>query len=175
MSDKSFYTLPFVWSRRVWAVTFGFFVIWVGVSGVLAFEVYKSSCDVEAIVSLVAFVLLMLVTMIVCEGYAPQRLEIGREHITIVRRFGSVTIERYTIRRIEPLHDGALRLAVRKFGVGGLFGFFGKFYSRKIGAFDLYATRSENLFLLHLSDDRKVVISCAEPQIIKELYEDKLK
>ncbi|MBO5772164.1 MAG: hypothetical protein J6R09_05960 [Alistipes sp.] len=175
MSDKSFYTLPFVWNRKVWIVTFGFFAVWVGVSGVLAYEMYKSGYAVGSIVSLVVFVLVMLVTMVVCEGYAPQRLEVGESKIVVVRRFGDVTIARNTIRSITRLQDGALSSAVRTFGVGGLFGFFGRFYARKLGAFDLYATRSENLYLLCLLDGRKIVVSCAEPQVLEEIYSVELK
>lgn len=105
--------------------------------------------------------------MLACEGLAPQRLEVGESQIVVLRRYKSIVINREEIKSVEQLPANAMSGAIRTCGVGGLFGFFGKFYSRSIGSFSLYATGSENLFLIRKWDGKNIVIACAEPDKMK--------
>ena len=171
MSDKEFYTVPFVWSRTVWVVTFGVFALWIGGVIWMLYQIFADESMVEPIIGLIVLNAIMLPIVILCEGYAPQRLEIGRSKLVVLRRYNSVTIPRHMIKRVLRLPDNAMRTAVRTFGVGGLFGYFGAFYARKIGSFQLYATRLDNLFLIELCDNRRVVVSCAEPERMSLLLE----
>ena len=168
MKNKSFYTIPFVWSRSVWVITFAFFIIWVGLSGYMLYEIFTQAENTEPLIGLILFNLIMLPTMLACEGLAPQRLEIGESQIVVLRRYKSVVINRDEIKSVEQLPANAMRGAIRTGGVGGLFGYYGKFYTRSIGSFSLYATGSENLFLIRKWNGTNIVISCAEPdKIIK--------
>ena len=174
MSSKSFYTVPFVWDRTLWVTTFLFFILWVGVSGYMLYAIFaQPEAAKEYIFSLIVFNLIMLPTMLACEGLAPQRLEIGENQIVILRRYKSVVINRDEIRSVEPLPKSAMRGAIRTGGVGGLFGYYGNYYSRSIGSFKLYATSSTNLFLIRKWDGKSVVISCAEPDKMKGYLEVK--
>lgn len=107
--------------------------------------------------------------MLACEGLSPQRLEIGESQIVILRRYNSVVIRRDEIKSIEKLPENAMRGAIRTGGVGGLFGYFGKFYTRSIGSFSLYATGSNNLFLIRKWDGKNVVVACSEPDKMEYL------
>ena len=168
MRNKGFYTVPFVWSKSVWVITFSFFILWVGVSGYMLYMLFTQADNVGHLVGLILFNLIMLPTMLACEGLAPQRLEVGESQIVILRRYRSVTIRRDEVRSVEKLPKDAMRGAIRTFGVGGLFGFFGRYYTRSIGSFSLYATGTDNLFLIRKWDGTNIVISCAEPdKIIK--------
>ena len=133
MGGKSFYTVPFVWSRRLWVMTFGFFILWVGGSAWLLYCIFTQE-GAGALESLVALNIIMLPTMLICEGYAPQRLEIAEDHITILRRYKSVTIYANEVQSVERLPDNAMRWAIRTGGVGGLFGFYGNYRTPAIGA-----------------------------------------
>ncbi len=167
MKNKSFYTVPFVWSRGVWVITFSFFIIWVGLSGYMLYEIFTQAENTEPLIGLILFNLIMLPTMLACEGLAPQRLEIGGSQIVVLRRYRSVVINRDEIKSIEQLPANAMRGAIRTGGVGGLFGYYGKYYTRSIGSFSLYATGSENLFLIRKWNGTNIVISCAEPDKMK--------
>ena len=140
-----------------------FFALWVGVSGWMLYEIVVAEDATSSLVSLILFNVVMLPTMLLCEGYAPQRLEVGESQIVILRRYKSVTIHRNEIKSVERLPENALRGAIRTGGVGGLFGYYGNYYSRNIGKFTLYATTFDNLFLIRKWDGNSVVISCAEP------------
>lgn len=167
MNKKSFYTVPFVWSKKVWVITFFFFILWVGLSGYMLYEIFTQTENATHIISFVLFNAIMLPTMLACEGLAPQRLEIGESQIVVLRRYKSIVISRDEIKSVEQLPANALRGAIRTGGVGGLFGFFGKYYTRSIGSFSLYATGSENLFLIRTWNGKNIVIACAEPDKMK--------
>ena len=167
MENKSFYTIPFVWDRRLWVMTFAFFALWIGVSGWMFYELLVVNNSTETLVSLILFNVIMLPSMLLCEGFAPQRLEVGESQIVILRRYKSITIRRDEIKSVEQLPENALRGAIRTGGVGGLFGYYGNYYTRNIGKFSLYATSFDNLFLIRKLDGKSVVISCSEPDKMK--------
>ena len=166
MSAKKFYTVPFVWDKSVWVLTSLIFVVWVGFSGWKLWEIFTIDDAHNSLVSLIVFNVVMLPTILISEGLAPQRLEVGEKRLVILRRYKSVTIDAEDVASVEQLPDG-LRGAVRTFGVGGLFGYYGFFYKASIGSFKLYATSMNNLFLIRLVNGKKVVISCAEPEKMK--------
>ena len=102
--------------------------------------------------------------MLICEGLAPQRLEISKNKLVILRRYKSITIRADEVLSVDKLPKNAMRGAVRTFGVGGFFGYFGRYYQGLIGHFQLYATSFDNLFLIRLANGKKIVISCSEPE-----------
>lgn len=162
-SSKQFYTVPFVWNRTLWVMTFAAFALWIGVTGVFIYHIFTQENAMELLLSAIIFNLIMLPTILACEGYAPQRLEIGESQIVILRRYKSIVITRDEIKSVERLPANAMRGAIRTAGVGGLFGYYGSYYSRSIGSFKLYATSFDNLFLIRKWDGKSVVVSCAEP------------
>ena len=167
MGNKGFYTIPFVWSRSVWVITFATFAFWVVLSAFMLYIVCTEEAFVRPLISLVLLNAIMLPLILVGEGYAPQRLEVGESQIVILRRYRSITIPLAEVQSIERLPDNALRGALRMGGNGGLFGYYGSYYTRKLGSFTLYATSFTGLFLIRKLDGRKIVISCAEPDKIK--------
>ena len=171
MKSKSFYTVPFVWSKSVWVITFSFFILWVGISAFMLYEIFTQAENTESLIGLIVFNIIMLPTMLACEGLAPQRLEIGESQIVVLRRYQSVVISLEEIKSVEQLPANVLRGAIRTGGVGGLFGYYGKYYTRSIGSFSLYATGSENLFLIRKWNGKNIVIACAEPDKMKQFIE----
>lgn len=96
--NKQFYTVPFVWNKTLWVMTFALFAIWLGVSLFLIYEIFTEKNTTEILISLVVFNAIMLPTVLVCEGLAPQRLEIGPDAIVILRRYKSVVLHREEIK-----------------------------------------------------------------------------
>ena len=164
MSDKKFYTVPFLWNKTLWVMTFSVFGLWLVGSAWMLWQYFTAEGESSALVTLVVFNITMLPTMILCEGLAPQRLEIGEKHLVILRRYKSITIYSDEVVSVEQLPKNALRGAARTAGVGGFFGYYGSYYSAKIGSFKLYATSFDNLFLIKLVNGKKIVISCSEPE-----------
>jgi hypothetical protein len=51
------------------------------------------------------------------------------------------------------------RTLIRTFGVGGLFGYYGYYYSSSLGKLILYTTQRKNLILIEQKVGRKVLLS----------------
>ena len=164
MDDKKFYTVPFVWDKTLWVLTSLIFVLYAGFSAWKLWEIFTLDDTSRSLAELLTFNAVMLPTMLICEGLAPQRLEIGAKKLVILRRYKSITISSKDVISVEHLPKNGLRGAVRTFGVGGLFGYFGSYYKAGIGAFKLYATSQDDLFLIRLVNGKNIVISCAEPE-----------
>lgn len=170
VNNKGFYTIPFVWNRRLWAMTFAFFVLWIGVAGWMLYQLICVNMVTASLISFILFNVVMLAMILGCEGFAPQRLEVGESKIVILRRYKSITIGREEIDSIVRLPKNAMFGAVRTGGVGGLFGYYGKYYTRGLGHFMLYATTYENLFMISKTDGQRVVISCSDPDVLEKFY-----
>lgn len=170
-SRKAFHTIPFVWNKTLWAMTFMVFGLWFGLSGFFLYKVFTEANTTENLVPLIGLNLVFLPMMILCEGLAPQRLEIGDDRIVILRRYKSVVLNREEIKSIEFLPKIAFRGAIRTMGVGGFFGYFGQYYAPALGSFTLYATSFENLYLIKRWNGKSIVISCAEPDKIEQFIE----
>ena len=171
MKSKNFYTVPFIWDRTLWVMTFACFGLWIGLSGWFVYQICTTDNDAALLGSLIVLNVIFLPTIIACEGLAPQRLEIGEDSIVVLRRYKSVVIYRDEIKSIERLSKKDFSGVIRTCGVGGLFGYFGHYYSRKFGSFMLYATSFQNLYLIKKWNGKSVVISCAEPERMEQFVE----
>ena len=170
-SRKAFHTVPFVWNKTLWVMTFALFGLWIGLSGFFLYKVFAEANTTENLVALIGLNIVFLPMMILCEGLAPQRLEIGDDKIVILRRYKSIVLHREEIKSITFLPKAAFRGAIRTMGVGGFFGYYGQYYAPALGSFTLYATSFNNLYLIKKWDGRSIVISCAEPDKIEQFIE----
>lgn len=165
MARERVYTLPFVWSKTVWAYTLIFFAGSVIYIGMLVYLIFNGT-TVAAVAGLVVALPVLVGIMIFCEGYSPQRLEISESQITVLRRYESITIPRSMIVSVVKLEPKDMKRVYTDGGCAGLFGYFGGFRSKQLGRFKMYTTSMDNLYLLTLSDSRKIVIGCTEPKLL---------
>ena len=80
------HTLQFVWSRTVWVITFGYFIMAVAVIGLLIAAIAQGAVAAGVIGLVVALPILIAIALY-CEGYSPQRLELSASQITVLRRY----------------------------------------------------------------------------------------
>ena len=165
MARERVYTLPFVWSKTVWAYTLIFFAGSVIYIGMLVYLIFNGT-TIAAVAGLVVALPVLVGIMIFCEGYSPQRLEISESQITVLRRYDSITIPRSMIVSVVKLEPKDMKRVYTDGGCAGLFGYFGGFRSKQLGRFKMYSTSMDNLYLLTLSDSRKIVIGCTEPKLL---------
>ena len=159
------HTLQFNWSRTVWVITFGFYIVAVAVIGLLIATIAQGAVA-AGVIGLVIALPIFIAIALYTEGYSPQRLEVSASQITILRRYNSVTIPRSAILSITPLTKQDMRWTTSEGGCGGLYGYFGTFTNRRLGQFTMYATAMENLYLITTADGKKCVINCSEPQLL---------
>lgn len=94
----------------------------------------------------------------------PVQYELTAGEVIIRRQAEKVTISRQEIAKAEIPDRQRMGTPVRTFGVGGLFGYFGKFYSSRIGSMTWYATRRDRIILIETIHSRRIIISPDEPE-----------
>lgn len=97
-------------------------------------------------------------------SFRPLHYIINSKEIAVHRLFSDVKIERNKIQSIELLNKDELGWTVRTFGVGGLFGYYGKFANGKIGSMTWYATRQDRPVLIRTTDDKKIILTPDDPE-----------
>lgn len=159
---RSAYTVIFKWNAAVWTVTSASMSFFAMSAGAMLFYAFREQ-DAAALVEFFVISIVGLAAIFVSEGYSPQCLEIGDDSIVVLRRYADVVIRRSEIVGIEPVPARKIRSALCVGGSCGLFGFFGRYYAKGIGGFDMYATQFDNLFLV-TTVRRRYVVGCAEPE-----------
>lgn len=160
--ERSAYTVIFKWNAAVWMVTSALILFFSVSAGLMLFYALHDH-DAAALVGFFVISIIGLAAIFVSEGYSPQCLEIGDESIVVLRRYADVVIRRSEIVSIESVPARKIRSAICIGGSCALFGFFGRYYAKGIGEFDIYATQFDNLFLV-TTVCRKYVVGCAEPE-----------
>jgi hypothetical protein len=92
--------------------------------------------------------------------FAPRALRVDRGVVVVERVVGPMRI---AATRVQLLPPEQLQGSLRTFGVGGLFGSYGRFRNRTVGSYRKYATRYSGYVLLS-TDGVPVVITPAEPE-----------
>jgi PH (Pleckstrin Homology) domain-containing protein len=106
----------------------------------------------SAIVAVAAAATLGIAWALGPKGYA-----VLGEKLVVERPLRPVEIPLRTIRAVGPLPDGVLRGSVKVAGSSGLFGWYGRFWNRRLGGFRAYATRRDGLVLVEAGADRFVL------------------
>ena len=106
-----------------------------------------------------------------CFAFSPLSYELTSTGLKINRLFKPVHIPFQQIKRVElvPEPKKLSRHTVRTFGVGGLFGYFGKFWNPGLGNMTWYLKNFQNVVLLELTDGRKILLSPDDVLMAKKL------
>ena len=113
--------------------------------------------------SILTAVFLLLVYGLVY-ALRPINYELTPDSLIIQRLFMNVKIERNQIIKVVLLEKGNTKWAFRIFGVGGLFGYFGKFENSTLGSMTWYATRQDRTVLVETVDGKKIIITPDEAE-----------
>jgi hypothetical protein len=100
--------------------------------------------------------------LIVTWLFAPKKYEITPSELFVRRPGGDVRIPLRDIRGARLLQKDDLRGLLRTFGNGGLFGFYGRYWNRRLGTQRWYASRNSELVAIQTST-RLLVLSPEHP------------
>ncbi len=127
--------------------------------------------DPAAIFVHICTLLLFTSIIIGCYLFAPQGYIVGAATLTIVRPVKGKRIKLADIKEIRTVTEGEMTWTMRTFGVGGLFGYYGKFYSSKIGRMTFYATQKKNRILIITSQGQNIIITPDDLNMIEKVKE----
>lgn len=102
---------------------------------------------------------------------SPQHIIVDNEGVGIRQRLGGKFLPKSEIKSVVWYDkDGkTLRMdktTIRVAGNGGMFGYTGRWRNKEIGPFTIYARRLTGLVIFELTDGKKIVVSCDEPQAL---------
>lgn len=101
----------------------------------------------------------LTLTFILVFFFSTKGYELNGDAVIVKRVMGKVTLLRNDIESIQAVGRDELRGTLRTFGVGGLFGYYGKFYNSKIGKMTWYMTNTSNAVLIRMKDKKIYLIS----------------
>ena len=121
----------------------------------------------KPIVSITSFVL-MYGAIIIAYCFIPKRIAVSYDQILIKNLFGSVLINIDEIETLEKIEKTGLNL--RTFGIGGLFGYFGRFNGGELW----YVTNTHKKVKIILKSGKVYIISPENPDdFVKEIQHRK--
>jgi len=89
----------------------------------------------------------------------------------IIQRLGWTTeFDLTNLKKVE-LKPGAMKKSWRTFGIGGLFGWIGKFYNNRLGSYRAYATNRYKCVVLEL-EETKLIVTPKDPARFVETVEE---
>jgi hypothetical protein len=143
--------------------------------------IYKASLDKTAIIitnlvtllfgALIVFnfilplAIVLMIIYLIALLLKPLNYEITENELNIRRLIKSVHINRSDIESLELIDKSTLSGTIRTFGVGGLFGWYGKFTNSKLGDMTWYVTRRDKPVLITRKDGKKILISPDEAEV----------
>lgn len=145
-------------STSVKAITV-FALLLVSVLGVAMpiYFIFNSGSKAELITN-ASILSIIVVAFLPVFMYAPKKIILTDECITVRRGSGSVSLPLNQISSVELFENDAL--GIRTFGVGGVLGYIGKFYSKKLGHYTAYVGNCSESFLITMRGGKKYLLSC---------------
>ena len=101
--------------------------------------------------------------------FASQSYSVDNTDLTINRPVGKVKIKLVDITQARSLTDNEMKGTIKTFGVGELFGYFGKFHTPSIEHTTFYATQRQNRILITTKQDRKIVLTPDEISLVEKI------
>lgn len=113
----------------------------------------------------------LVLIYLIAFAFRPVNYQLSGEQLIIQRPLTNVKIQREHIKSIVLLDKKTLYGTIRTLGVGGLFGYYGKFANGNLGIMTWYATRKDRAVLVQTIDNRKIIITPDDPdQFVKDFY-----
>ena len=107
-------------------------------------------------------------TILLCFLLAPQQYSVDTDYLIIHRPLSDKKISLESIIEVRQVDKSELKGMIRTFGVGGLFGNYGKFYTNGLGNITMYGTQNKNYILIK-TKNQKILITPDDLSIIDQI------
>jgi Bacterial PH domain len=151
-------------------------------------KIFKASLDTGALIITIGFTILLVfvlyiqllswnhigngkyfgiilppVIFILAYALRPVNYRITRQDLVVHRLLRSVRIPLKNIVSAVLIDNREISWSIRTFGVGGVFGYYGRFRNNALGNMTWYATRKDRLVLVRTIGDEKIILTPDEP------------
>ncbi len=149
---------PMSWDRTLRTTTAFFVLLLLGAGiGVPVLTWRAAGGGPAALPGLALPLLVLAVALPLAWALAPRALTVGEGAVRVERRLRPVVIPLAGLRAVGRLPPGAEGTLLRLFGSGGAFGYYGRYWSRRLGAVRLHATRRTGYVVLEADGRRHLV------------------
>ena len=124
---------------------------------------YSISGHVETTAPIITMIFFLIIYFLAF-AFRPIKYEISETQLIVRRLLLDVKIYRNQIEKVELLDKEKVSKSIRIFGVGGLFGYYGKFANSRLGNMSWYATRKDKIVLVTTRKNRKIILTPDEPE-----------
>lgn len=125
---------------------------------------HATGAFIQFIPVVILFLVLIISYIMSSTGYS-----ISEKELKIIHPVGVKTLAIDEIKSAIEIKKSDIIWSLRTFGVGGVFGFYGKFYSRKFGPMNFYMSQYRNLILIETKSGKKLVISPDKLDLLEDL------
>ncbi len=125
---------------------------------------YSIIKDATASATPIYITVCLLIIYFIVFAFRPVKYSLTADNLIVHRLFSNVKIERSKIKSVELVDKEKLSWSVRVFGVGGFYGYFGKFANAKLGTMTWYATRKDRIVLVKMLNNKKIILTPDEPE-----------
>jgi hypothetical protein len=115
-----------------------------------------------------AFGLFMLMIPVIAFFYRPKAYVITDDALLIKRIAGNYRIPLSVIKSVIAASREDMRITIRTFGNGGLFGFTGHYRNSRFGRMRWFVSQRQNYLVIETSEGTKFVISPDEPEVMED-------
>ncbi len=143
----------------VWIATFFVFGLFIGIGQESVRELSNAHGDQTTIILHTCLLVFFSLIVFLSWYFAPKSYTLENGLLYINRPAGKIKISVADATLIRTLTKEELGGGIRIFGVGGLFGYYGRFQYPKIGNVRLYATQRKNYILIITTDNKKIIIT----------------
>lgn len=118
--------------------------------------------------------ILILLAFTACILWRPTGYSLEPDELQVHRLIGDLKYPLTAIEQIDSVDIKDQGFGLRTFGSGGYFGYFGRFWYKKLGHISMYATNKEKLLLVELDNEvaskRYLIISPDETTDFLETF-----
>ncbi|MGG7665313.1 PH domain-containing protein [Dyadobacter sp. BHUBP1] len=134
-------------------ITIGITILFASI-GILELLTFSPEAKIGAFVSIAIMLAIYWGTYV----YRVTGYTLTDDVLTIHRPISDVTYSRHTIESVRIVTKEQLKFTIRTFGVGGFWGYFGKFYNSVYGKMTWYVTRRDQMVLIK-TDNNTILLS----------------
>lgn len=120
----------------------------------------------------IGVVLIITLTIIISYGYAPLTITLSESSLVLRRGIGQKQFNYSDIERVEAYDNK--KIAARLCGIGGIFGFIGRYYVEGIGHYFSYVGDYSQAFYFQLKSGKKYMLSCEDREQVISLIREKI-
>lgn len=127
--------------------------------GFAIYQVSSPGSGIDDLYGAVFSTVLLLGIYFFCYLYRPMSYIISEGKLVVKRPIKDVILNLSELKQVRIASKQDLKLTIRTFGNGGLFGFYGKFRNSTFGNMTWYATRLNNYLILFTTNAGKIVLT----------------